>query len=77
MDQLFAGILFLMIGLTAYIFNRGLGKRVWIGMPSVVELIKGEDIEKRFSDRAKFIKLLGIAFMVVGAIILIRLLIVF
>lgn len=65
-QYLLGGILFMIIGLAFIIFNKSIGKIVWLGMPSVDEVLTGYDKEKRFSNRVRFTRLLGIVFACAG-----------
>ena len=71
MEKLFAGVFFLVVGATAIALNKFFGRIAWMGMPSIEELIKGENKEKRYYARARFIRFLGIGFAVVGGILII------
>lgn len=71
MEKLFAGVFFLLVGAMAIAFNKFFGKMVWLGMPSVGELIKGENKERRYHDRARFIRFLGVGFTVAGGVLII------
>ena len=65
-QYLLGGICFLIIGLAFIIFNKRIGKIAWLGMPSVYEALTGYDKEKRFYDRARATKFLGIVFACAG-----------
>mgnify|MGYP001567709178 len=71
MEKLFAGMFFLIIGALAIVFNNFFGKIAWLGMPSVEELIKGENKERRYYYRARLVRFLGAGFAVVGGILII------
>lgn len=71
MEKLFAGIFFIIVGAMAIAFNKFFGKIAWMGMSSAYELIKGEDKERRYYNRARFIRFLGAGFAVAGGVLII------
>lgn len=69
-QYLLGGVCFLIIGLVFSIFYKSIGKIAWLGMPSVSEMVTGYDREKRFYNRARFTRFMGIVFACVGIVLI-------
>tara|TARA_Y100000310_G_scaffold129802_1_gene128970 strand:+ start:360 stop:596 length:237 start_codon:yes stop_codon:yes gene_type:complete len=70
--DLFGGAVMIFLGILCLAGSAKIAKMWWAGMPSVQEAVSGTSKEEMFRRRAFHTKLIGVAVLIIGVILVIK-----